>query len=176
MRIVNYDIDRVIEGKQDYEVLEWFASLAEVGESLTPVEEVPAQVFQIDYAWRNGFVDLLWSDLVHLAYDGLPALDHCGYQSAIDATRELQSLINRYNFSGLLKESEELIPSLEGDVRDALLEEAAKLEQKHSIISREFNRRTARGWIRVCSAQLARLSPTANWLTKTVGYAPAAKY
>ncbi|NWK57796.1 hypothetical protein HW115_19410 [Verrucomicrobiaceae bacterium N1E253] len=137
---MNYNIDQIIEEKQDYEVLQWFASRIEAGEQLHPVEEIPAQIFQIDFAYRNGFVDLLWSDLVNLVYDGLPALEACGFQPAIVATQELQSALNKYNIFELLQTTEEPICSLDEKGRDALLDEASKLEQKHDVISREFSR------------------------------------
>ena len=137
---MDYDIDQIIEGKRDYEVLQWFASRAEAGEQLTAAEAIPAKVFQIDFAYRNGFVDLLWSDLVHLVYEVLPALEACGFQPAIEATRDLQALLDQYDFQKLLKSTEQPIEELEEEPQEMLLEEAAKLEGKHSIISREFSR------------------------------------
>lgn len=137
---MNYDIDQIIDGKPDYEVLQWFASRAESGEQLTPDEDIPAKVFQVDFAYRNGFVDLLWSDHVHLVYEGLPALEACGFKTAIDATRDLQAVLDQYSFRELLKSTEEPLEELEEEPQEALLAEAAKLETKYSIVSREFSR------------------------------------
>jgi hypothetical protein len=105
---VSYDINEVLEGRDYYEVLTYFAySLAIPEQRLLPCEEIPTFVGRLSCEWRNGFSYMVSESNHSILFRVLPSLERCGARRAAEAVAECLKVLDRFGYRKLISEYKE---------------------------------------------------------------------
>ena len=128
---VCYDISEILEGREHYEVLSYFAdSLAIPERRLLPCEEIPTFVGRLSCDWRNGFYEMVVESHHAVLFRVLPSLERCGAKRAAEAVAECLNVLDRFGYRKLIPEYEEPYCELSEADREELDIALKQLESK----------------------------------------------
>lgn len=139
---INYDIDQILAKMRDYEVLEWFASLAIPDGHLLPEERIPVFAYRLNLEGRNGFKEMAEGGHELLAQEARDAMAECGANTVVAAIDEFLAVQDKYGFAELRKKKNTSEPYtyLEDEERETFDEEMQALDRKYGTYGAEFSR------------------------------------
>ena len=131
---VFYDIDDVLNGREHFDVLAYFADTLSIPDQrLLPCERIPTFIGRLSCDWRNGFHYMVVESNHAILYKVLPSLQQCEATRAADAVFECLEVLDRFEFRKLMVDHSEPYYALEDSDRFALEESLHQLDSKWGL-------------------------------------------
>ena len=147
---VFYDIDEVLDGRKDFDVLAYFSDTLPIPDQrLLPAEKIPTFIGRLSCEWRNGFHYMVVESNHAILFKVIPSLRQCGATRAADAVSECLEVLDRFEFRKLMADHSEPYSALDDSDRSALEEILHQLDSKWRLfvdVDREMQI-AAHGWL-----------------------------